>query len=133
MKVTVKLSSANQIINRTGFNKGGRVQQFWTTSVSRHLAPYLPFANANSVGMALTRGTNYKTGLIEVVLPYARYLYYGKVMIGPAPKKVTNKDLQYTRQARPMAGPYWERRMLSENKKTLMKELYKFVGKSGVR
>ena len=131
MKVTYKLNSANQIIRRIGLDRGGRVQEFWTTSVARYMEPYLPFRSANSVAKAMQRGMDLKTGIITVSLPYARYLYYGKAMEGKAPKQVTSRDLHYTKTFRPKAGPFWDRRMLADKKKPLMQDLYRFLGKKG--
>ena len=41
--------------------------------------------------------------------PYARYLYYGKVMEGPkyGPKHATDKDLVYTQQHHAQAQSHW--------------------------
>ena len=41
--------------------------------------------------------------------PYARYLYYGKVMEGPptGPKHATNRDLVYTKSVHPNAQSHW--------------------------
>lgn len=46
-------------------------------------------------------------GVIEYSGPYARYDYYGKVMIGPAPKQVTDIDLNFDKTSHPNAGPFW--------------------------
>ena len=41
--------------------------------------------------------------------PYARYLYYGKVMEGPAtgPKHATDKDLVFSKSVNPFAQAFW--------------------------
>ena len=41
--------------------------------------------------------------------PYARYLYYGKVVEGPkyGPKHATDKDLVYTQQHHAQAQSHW--------------------------
>lgn len=39
--------------------------------------------------------------------PYARYLYYGKVMVGPPPKVVTDKDLVFNKTVHSKAQSHW--------------------------
>ena len=38
-----------------------------------------------------------------------KYLYYGKAMEGKAPKRVTDRPLEYTKTKNPRAGPFWDR------------------------
>lgn len=39
--------------------------------------------------------------------PYARYLYYGKVMVGRPPKVATDKDLVFTKTTHAKAQSHW--------------------------
>lgn len=49
--------------------------------------------------------------------PYARYLYYGKVMEGPkyGPKHATDRDLVFTTDFHPQAQSHWFEASKSEN------------------
>ena len=51
--------------------------------------------------------------------PHARYQYYGKVMVGRAPKRLTNKDLTY--EGAPQRGAKWFERMKAQNRNEILK------------
>ena len=55
--------------------------------------------------------------------PYARYLYYGKVMVGKAPKRLTNIDLKYTKTKNPLAGPFWDRALSAAEGQAMAQDL----------
>lgn len=73
-------------------------------------------------------GTLKKSGLMATVTgsgtvtynaPHARYQYYGKVMVGRAPKRLTNKDLTY--EGAPQRGAKWFERMKAQNRNEILK------------
>ena len=66
--------------------------------------PYVPALNGVLSGTAHTVGN-----LVIYDQPYARYQYYGKVVVGPkyGPKHATNKDLVYTKGKHPNAQSHW--------------------------
>jgi hypothetical protein len=83
-------------------------QVFVDNEVLRLSDPYVPFQS----------GLLKKTGILgtipgrgEVIwnAPYARYHYYGKVMIGRAPKELTDEDLRH--RGAPKRGAFWFERM----------------------
>jgi|GEM_PF-171376 hypothetical protein len=74
--------------------KGGRLQKFVDSEVLRGCEPYIPMRS----GMAKKSGilhTLIGTGIVKWSTPYIRYIYFGWVMTGNAPKKVTSIPLQY--------------------------------------
>ncbi|MNV62286.1 hypothetical protein D3C71_1548270 [compost metagenome] len=71
-------------------------------------------------------GTVKGSGNIEYLAPYARYLYYGKVMVGPAPKQVTDRDLVYT--GGPMRGSFWFERMKVDHKQEILNGARRIAG-----
>ena len=89
------------------------------SEIARDCSPYLPFANGyleKSVNRSIGKDDPY---LVWDII-YARFLYYGKLMLGVSShsawakkyerKVEKNTDLKY-RKLRPQAGPYWfERR-----------------------
>ena len=89
------------------------------SEIARDCSSYLPFANGyleKSVNRSIGKDDPY---LVWDII-YARFLYYGKLMLGVSShsawakkyerKVATNTDLKY-RKLRPQAGPYWfERR-----------------------
>lgn len=89
------------------------------SEIARDCSPYLPFAQGH-----LEKSVNHSIGRDDPYLVwdiiYARFLYYGKLMLGVSSRSAwakkyerkvkTNTDLKY-RKLRPQAGPYWfERR-----------------------
>lgn len=67
-------------------------------------------------------------GEIEYVGPYPQYLYYGKLMIGPAPKQLTDIDLKFSTAGHPNAGPFWFEESKAVNKLSWLKTARKAAG-----
>lgn len=80
--------------------------------VEKDTQPFVP-ALTNS----MTERTKVEDNLIIYPSPYARFLYYGKVMVDPntgstfAPKGghkvVTDRSLVFTQSVHPQAQPHW--------------------------
>lgn len=105
MKVTfkVKVDGLSEIDRKLAAmaNK----QEIWLANeVLKDTDPYVPALTGSFSGRAHTEGN-----LIIYPGPYARYLYYGKVMAGPkyGPKYATDKDLVYTKSMHPNAQSHW--------------------------
>ena len=79
--------------------KFARAQAYVDQACIRHMDKYTPMMTG-ALKRSATIGTKIGSGKIEYASPYARYLYYGKVMEGPkyGPKHATDKDLVYTKQ-----------------------------------
>lgn len=58
--------------------------------------------------------------------PYARYQYYGKVMVGSPPKTVTDTDLKY--HGGGMRGKMWFERMKADHKNEIIEGAAKLAG-----
>ena len=58
--------------------------------------------------------------------PYARYVWYGNVMKGGAPKYTTNKPLTY--QESPIRGKKWVLRTMQEEKAEILQAVAKEAG-----
>ena len=108
----------NEIMRRKGIEKGGSVQKFIDSEVMRRTDPYTPYRHGFLKSGALA-GTKIGSGVIEQNGPYARYLYYGKVMVGRAPKTVTSKDLTYS--GAPRRGKMWFERMKLDHKEAILR------------
>lgn len=83
MKVTVasNLDDAAKVLRKRGLEPGGRVQRLFTNEVAKHSDPYVPMQqgilkNTRIIG---PDSITYNT-------PYARNMYYGKVMVDPVTK-----------------------------------------------
>ena len=126
MKVKVKCKSAEQIIRAHGLDCNGDVQRTWTNIVNRRLSRYMPYRSG-----VLSGKLKYISGPAEITVraPYAKYQYYGKVMIDPkinaagfltkdgtwrsrkgAAKVLTDRDLTYDTSKNANAGPSGGRR-----------------------
>jgi hypothetical protein len=66
--------------------------------------PYVPMLTGS-----LTQRTIVDGNQVIYPGPYARYLYYGKVMEGPlyGPKHATDRDLVFTTDFHPAAQSHW--------------------------
>lgn len=127
MKIEMKPYSL--ILSNHGLDKNGDVQRFHTNNVMRRMAKYMPYLTGASIKLMINQ-TSLDTGQIVLKEPQARYLYYGKVMIGKAPKTVTEKDLNYTKTKNNLAGPFWDRRMWAAEGDSIQRELQRYANRS---
>lgn len=128
--IKVKMKSANQIIKDHGLDENGRVTEFLRDTVYRLYEPYVPRDNGN-----LYRQVTYPNNhSIKHTVPYAHYMYKGKIATGAStPKgikrKISNKPIQY--QGAPKRGPEWEKRMMNDKGKEVCKDVEKFIKRGG--
>ena len=101
--VKVEMKPAGTILARLGLNETGDVQRFTTNTINRRITRYMPFRSGALATKLKHIGSPTE---IEVLGPYAKYQYYGTVMIGKAPKTVTDRNLDYDRTKNPKAGPF---------------------------
>ena len=125
MKVKLDMPSAAELVKRKGFDRDGHVQKFHTANVNRRIGKYMPHLTGTlETKLKIVRGTQ-----IVVLGPYAKYQYYGKVMVGSAPKVLTDRDLEYTKTFNPQAGPYWDRALVAAEGKTMTADLQRYIGR----
>ncbi len=124
IRVRVKMKPVNTILTRMGVKPDGDVQMFVTNTVNRRITRYMPFRS----GALSTKLKHIKSATeIEVLGPYARYQYYGKVMEGPAPKAVTDRDLKYDKTKNPLAGPFWDRHLMNNEGAQIAADVRRYV------
>lgn len=85
----------------------------------------VPFSTGTLKNTATVSGGD-TSATITYIQPYARYLYYGKVMVGKMPKKLTDKNLTY--QYGPQRGSFWMQRTLNEDKADIEDFIYTNYG-----
>lgn len=100
-------------------------QRYVDQACIRLMDPYTPMLNGKLKESA-TLGTVIGSGKIEYASPYARYQYYGKLMVSSVTgsayaskgekKVLTSVELQYNTASHPLAGSYWFERMKAEHK-----------------
>lgn len=129
-RVTVKMKPVNAIVTRLGVGKRGDVQRFVTHEVNRRIGRYMPHLTG-----ALETKLKRVTGDAEITVfgPYARYQYYGKVMVGRPPKTLTHRDLRYTKTFNPLAGPLWDKRMMADEGGQIAADIQKYIDRRAGR
>jgi len=87
-------------------------QKYVDSEVLRLSDPYTPMQTGMLIKLGML-GTIPGSGEVIWNGPYARYLYYGKLMVGRAPKTLTNTDLQF--HGAPKRGAFWFERMKADH------------------
>lgn len=106
--------------------KYNQAQSFVDSEVLRLCDPLTPM-RSKALILSGTLATDVGSGMVQYNAPYARYQYYGKLMVGPAPKKLTEIDLTY--EGAPQRGALWFERMKANDAKEILKGAGKIVGK----
>ncbi len=137
MKMKFEMKSAARLAEERGLMPGGKVQRFIDNECIRRMDPYTPRITGALIKTA-TLGTDIGSGLIEQTSPYARYLYYGKLMVSSETgspwakygesKVLTDRDLQYSKASNPAAGSFWFERMKADHKESILSGARKMAG-----
>ena len=108
----------------------GKVQKFIDSECIRLMTPYTPMLNGQLFKSA-TLGTKVGSGIIRQNIPYARYQYYGKLMVSRITgssyatqgesKILTDKNLTYNTSKHPLAGAFWFERMKADKKEKILR------------
>lgn len=143
MKIRIVIPDQNTIAAKLGVNKSGIAQLFHTTNVLRHMQKYMPMQTGmfSTKQTIITSPTTITTRAVQ-----AYYLYYGKRMVNAKTGKgafyipgvgwrhkkgavlvATNEDLHYTRTFHPLAGAFWDRRMMAAEGDVVAAELKAFI------
>lgn len=127
-KIKVEMKPTATILARLGIDKNGRVQRFLTETVNKRITRYMPYRAG-----VLSSKLKFVSSPTEITVlgPYARYQYYGKVMVGKPPKQVTDTDLVYDKTKHPNAGPFWDRRLMAAEKDVVVREVQAYVKRGG--
>ena len=139
MNFTFNMKPVTQLIKERGLQKGGKTQCFIDSEVIRLMSPYTPMLNGY-LEKSVTDGTVIGSGEIIQNAPYARYQYYGMLMVSSVTgsawarhgesKVLTSTPLQYNTSKHPRAGKMWFERMKAEHKKVILKGAAKISGGS---
>lgn len=147
MKVKINIPSAEQMIRRLGLHEQGEAQAHLTNAISGRITRYMPASSATRV-LATKKKSVVSPTEIEVRGPYAKYQYYGKVMVdsvtgkGPAYiegvgfrfrkgaiLKATERDLEYTTTFNQKAGPFWDRALMAAEGDAITADLQEFINR----
>lgn len=133
----LEMKATDILMKDRGLEPMGKVQKFIDQETIRLMAPYTP-ARDGFLERSATLGTKIGSGEINQIAPYARFQYYGKVMVSAitgspwasrGEKKIlTDKDLQYDTSRHPLAGKMWFERMKADKKDEILEGARKVAG-----
>lgn len=122
MSTTVNIQfSTQQILDSRGLGQDKKAQKTFTNEVFKQSQPYVPWDVGN-----LAQTVTLEDDSITYTSPYARYQYYGKVMVGKAPKQATNKDIK--NNGAPMRGAKWDSRMFADRGTEILQGIANITG-----
>lgn len=133
MQINVKaqFDDVKKVLEKRGLEEKGRVQKFIDNEVIRFCAPYTPKDSGLLLGAHKSLG-----GKIVYNSPYAKYMYYGKVMVSPSTgspwarrgerKSLTSRDINYS--GAPQRGSYWFERMKADHVADIAREAAEMAG-----
>ena len=116
--------NVQQLIEERGLNKGGKTQKYIDTQVIKYDKKYCYFESGH---LADAHGTVPGSGKVVHNDPYARYLYYGFVMVDPVTGSPwARKNVKKIKTARKLRykgirGPLWFERMKADEGDKILK------------
>ena len=131
-KITLDMKPVNQILKAKGLTAGGDVQRFHTQNVLRRIQKHMPYRSGALIKETIASSPISEPRIV-VPGPTGKYLYYGKVMVGTAPKVATDKPLNYTKTKNPLAGPYWDRALKAAELPAMQADLQRYVSRKAGR
>lgn len=130
------MESPNTLIAERHLRPGDKVQKYIDSECIRRMKPYTPFLSG-VLEKSVTIGTRIGYGNIKQSVPYAKYQYYGKLMVSRLTgssyaskgesKVLTNKDLVHNTSRHSKAGSYWFERMKNDHKTKILKGAQKIA------
>lgn len=101
MQIVARLDfDPQKMLDNHGLGADNTVQKHIDSACMRYVAPYMPF-QTGVLESSMTLNTEIGSGWIVTATPYARYLYYGKLMVDPITGKGAFHD--------PISGRFWSR------------------------
>lgn len=132
-----KLKTTDELLRERGLEEMGKVQKFVDSEVIKKMAPYTPMLSG-VLEKSPTLSTVIGSGLIQQNTPYARFQYYGKLMVSSVTgsawarsgesKVLTDTDLVYNTSRHPLAGKMWFERFKADHKDEVLKGARKIAG-----
>lgn len=126
--IDVHVNSAQEIMLRHGLTENGDVQRFHTMNVNRRIGKYMPHLSG-----ALETKLKRISGNTEITIlgPYAQYQFRGMAMKRKAPRELSEKPLNYTKNFNPKAGPYWDRALVAAEGPAMESDLQAYIRRHG--
>ena len=129
-KVRLDMKPIRRLLKEKGLAVTGDVQRFHTANVLRRIIKYMPYRTGATIKLTQAQTVISKPEFVTDV-PYGKYLYYGKVMVGAPPKRATDHDLRYTKTKNPLAGPFWDRVLTAAEGTAMVGDLQRYIRMKG--
>ena len=139
--IDIDLPGTESLLKRLNLESSGKVQQFFTNEVIRHSDKYVPFSSGVLKNSAMP-SPDFES--IIYTTPYARYHWFGKLMVDPitkkgafyspeygfwsrpmTPKELTDTDMSY--QGAPLRGSHWTERMWIDEGEEIIRSVEHFI------
>lgn len=133
------IKSTDIIKSERGLEPHGAVQKYIDNEVINKMSPYTPFLTG-AMEKSATKGTVIGSGEIVYTSPYARFQYYGKLMLASngsswarkgETKQLTDIDLNYTKSEHPLSGAFWFERMKADKSQQILEGAQKIADRGG--
>lgn len=144
----LEMHSPERILMDKGLAPDGDVQAFHTQNVLRRIQKYMPMDSGMTIKVTIAQ-TNIQKPQIITNTPYAKFLFYGKLMVDPVtgaagfmtlngwrsrknvPKVASNRPISYNKSKNPLAGPRWDQRLVAAEGRALSADLQAYINKKG--
>lgn len=148
--IKADMAPVQKVMDGLGVTARGDVQKFHTANVRRRIQKYMPYRSGATIKLMIVQSPADEP-FIHVDAPYARMLYYGKVMVDPETgaagfltkngwrsrkgvKKVeSRRKIEYDQTKNPKAGPYWDRRLVAAEGAAMQQDLQAYVDRRAGR
>ena len=103
LKFRVRTTGIDELSKKIS-NTAPKAAHIVAQQAAKDTAPFVPMRTGSLDQRTVVEGAS-----IIYPGPYARYLYYGKVMVGPkyGPKEPTDKDLVFSTAVHSQAQSHW--------------------------
>ncbi|MBQ3415944.1 MAG: hypothetical protein IJH39_11565 [Clostridia bacterium] len=130
LNIKFKLNSINKILKDHELQEDGKVNEFLRDTVYRLSEPYTP----NDNGILYKQVVYPNNHSIKYTVPYAHYMYKGKVAVGSSRPKgikrvISNQPLKY--QGAPKRGAEWDKRMMNDRRKDVIRDIQNYIKGGG--
>ena len=135
LKFSVDVSGMDEV-KRQLARACGRAESVLAQQVMKDTTPFVPALTGS-----LTQRTKVEEGMVIYPGPYARYLYYGKLMVDPetgspwakkgATKVLTDRSLVFNQTVHPQAQSHWFEASKAQNLDKWIRVADKAVKKFG--
>lgn len=139
MTIVANIDNAATMLKRRGLESNGRIQKMFTVRCAAEMDGYVP----------MRQGILKNTRIINIDsiihnAPYARMMYYGKVMVDPITGKagfltpqgwrsrkgvrkiVSDREFNY--HGAPKRGKLWDKRMWADKKSKIINDVARAAG-----